>query len=722
MTSTEEERRAMIHTASRQRFPVSEWKEKLTKVYDRILKIHNVAPSGSMSPDEESVMSPWRPHSRFIRSGLFDLKSENGSRMSLASRGSALSLRTAFSSASVRSLGSSRHSNSERSFGALHNRSTTALASSRSPFMTQVSLSQPGNAPSPLHQSSVDLSRHYNQANDMSNDSVFILRPKNKKPRFSIGEFDSSDGSSETEIIEDYNRTPVLAFECVYKMQDIAEHEPYKQYNDDDNSLKTHFQNELQELTLQNSIKKLSIAHCIKDAEEEYYDNASKERLSLTLSRTYSSFSRWCQESLQYKIRKWPIYGFLLALGQLLSASSFQLVLLTDAWTTTDMEFNIIGIIFIVGTIFWWTIYRKLPSVFVCSIPMFFYALAMFFAFIPISGQAAVWTKRIAVWIYTFGSGSGSLFFALNFGEEAGVDMTEWIFRAGLFEGVRQIWTMGLWYWSQTFPLDSSVLKYSAPSLGASIGSFIGALLFLFVGIILYFGLPSCYHHSPPFIPGFYSSFKYRGLAIWFLVAMFIQAYWLSGPYGRNWTFLWNQPIPDWQIALMILVFVVFWIGILRLFWVQSQVHSWIFPVFAAGLLSPRWAQMSWSTSNVGYGMSYPGTVGPYFSLGLWLWLGVLDACQSVGLSMMLLQTLTRVHVAGTLMLAQIVGAIAFILARATAPNSHGPGDVFPDPSTTSSGSDAFWSKPFFWIGLLSQIIIALGYLIWFRREQLSKP
>lgn len=75
-------------------------------------------------------------------------------------------------------------------------------------------------------------------------------------------------------------------------------------------------------------------------------------------------------------------------------------------------------------------------------------------------------------------------------------------------------------------------------------------------------------------------------------------------------------------------------------------------------------------------------------------------------------------HVAATLILSQLLGAVAFVLARHTAPNGRGPGDVFPDPS--AGPTNYFWAKPFFWIGLLSQIIIALGYLFWFRREQLS--
>lgn len=48
---------------------------------------------------------------------------------------------------------------------------------------------------------------------------------------------------------------------------------------------------------------------------------------------------------------------------------------------------------------------------------------------------------------------------------------------------------------------------------------------------------------------------------------------------------------------------------------------------------------------------------------------------------MILLQTLSRLHVCATLALAQVIGSICVMVARATAPNRVGPGTVFPDAS-----------------------------------------
>jgi hypothetical protein len=58
---------------------------------------------------------------------------------------------------------------------------------------------------------------------------------------------------------------------------------------------------------------------------------------------------------------------------------------------------------------------------------------------------------------------------------------------------------------------------------------------------------------------------------------------------------------------------------------------------------------------------------------------------------MILLQTLSRLHVCATLALAQMVGSIVAIVARATAPDKNGPGGVFPNPSlwdVNGTGSD----------------------------------
>ena len=55
---------------------------------------------------------------------------------------------------------------------------------------------------------------------------------------------------------------------------------------------------------------------------------------------------------------------------------------------------------------------------------------------------------------------------------------------------------------------------------------------------------------------------------------------------------------------------------------------------------------MLWGTSSLALYIPWAGAAGPYLGTSLWLWLGVLDAIQGVGLGMILLQvSLVRVGV-----------------------------------------------------------------------------
>ena len=209
----------------------------------------------------------------------------------------------------------------------------------------------------------------------------------------------------------------------------------------------------------------------------------------------------------------------------------------------------------------------------------------------------------------------------------------------------------------------------------------------------------------------------------WFFVVIIIQNYWLSAPYGRNWLYLWSsQHVPAWSIGLLVVFFfVIIWAALLYVFAILSTSHSWVLPVFAMGLGAPRWAQMLWGTSNIGLYLPWAG--GPAASAiagrSLWLWLGVLDAMQGVGFGMILLQTLTRFHVFFTLIAAQVLGSIATILARATAPDKIGPGTVFPD---FSAGAMPGLGEAAFWLALLMNLAVPVGFFMFFRKEQLSKP
>lgn len=200
-----------------------------------------------------------------------------------------------------------------------------------------------------------------------------------------------------------------------------------------------------------------------------------------------------------------------------------------------------------------------------------------------------------------------------------------------------------------------------------------------------------------------------RNLAKWFLLSESLSAFWLGNFYGRTWRFLWLQPLSPWIIFTIVFFFFgLVWEILLYIFQKWSKNHSWIMCIFAVGLISPKWAQIFWSISFVGRSLSWASSSGSILSLGLFCWLGVLDAFAQVGLSMMLLQTLTRIHVSAVLLLSQIVSSISLCLSLLI--------DINPFPNIIYSDS------MYFWIVLCLYVICAYGYLFFFRTECLSRP
>jgi alpha-1,3-glucan synthase len=64
------------------------------------------------------------------------------------------------------------------------------------------------------------------------------------------------------------------------------------------------------------------------------------------------------------------------------------------------------------------------------------------------------------------------------------------------------------------------------------------------------------------------------------------------------------------------------------------------------------------------------------------------------------------------------------MVARATAPDAIGPGSVFPDASKWDFQQGLKGSPmalPLFWVALVSQLIIVVGYFWFYRKEQLCE-
>ena len=82
------------------------------------------------------------------------------------------------------------------------------------------------------------------------------------------------------------------------------------------------------------------------------------------------------------------------------------------------------------------------------------------------------------------------------------------------------------------------------------------------------------------------------------------------------------------------------------------------------------------------------------------------------------------------LVAAQVIGSVATMVARACVSDYVGPGDVFPNMLVGrwvegATPGDWGWGyglgRPWFWVGLLCQLTIPVGFLMFFRKEQLSK-
>lgn len=157
-------------------------------------------------------------------------------------------------------------------------------------------------------------------------------------------------------------------------------------------------------------------------------------------------------------------------------------------------------------------------------------------------------------------------------------------------QGSQQIWVAVLWYWGNSL---NGINVQRPPWWIALILWPLSVMSFVFAYLMLY-GLPEYYRQVPPKVPNFLRTLFRRKLVLWFLASEILRDYWLSGPYGRNWSFLWSAPIPKWAILILIIVFFIgVWGVLLYILTHFSKTHTWLLPVFAVGLGAPRWCQVS---------------------------------------------------------------------------------------------------------------------------------
>lgn len=158
--------------------------------------------------------------------------------------------------------------------------------------------------------------------------------------------------------------------------------------------------------------------------------------------------------------------------------------------------------------------------------------------------------------MYAIASAAGFIFFGCNFGEEAGAATEVWILRACIVQGLQQVYVSVLWYWGYTLN-GSDPSSYVAKTWLLYILWPLAVISLLFA-YAMFWGLPDYYRQIPPYVPNFFTTLFRRKLVIWFMIAEILRDYWLSGPYGRSWTFLWsNDLVPKWAVVVMIAVFFV---------------------------------------------------------------------------------------------------------------------------------------------------------------------
>lgn len=156
---------------------------------------------------------------------------------------------------------------------------------------------------------------------------------------------------------------------------------------------------------------------------------------------------------MQTRLGDWPVYSLLLAFGQIIAANSYQITLLTGEVGQAAGKLYVIASIYLLTSIMWWFVFQKFKSVYVLSLPFLFYGLAFFFIGMApfastVSGRG--WVQNVATGLYATASSSGSIFFALNFGDEGGAPVKDWVYRACIIQGTQQLYVVALWYWGST--------------------------------------------------------------------------------------------------------------------------------------------------------------------------------------------------------------------------------------------------------------------------------
>lgn len=129
------------------------------------------------------------------------------------------------------------------------------------------------------------------------------------------------------------------------------------------------------------------------------------------------------QIAMSREVAGWPLYTIVIALGQVLSATSFQITLLSGSGSQNNLQLYVLGGVFLAASAVWYPLFRLKPSFWVLSAPWVFFGIGFFLIGVPSLTESLHSTHTIlanlATWCYAVASAAAFLFFGLNFGEEA---------------------------------------------------------------------------------------------------------------------------------------------------------------------------------------------------------------------------------------------------------------------------------------------------------------
>src|SRR4051812_33884057 len=98
----------------------------------------------------------------------------------------------------------------------------------------------------------------------------------------------------------------------------------------------------------------------------------------------------------------------------MLSATSFQITLLTGRNWQDDLGLYVLGGVFLAASAVWYPMFRIKPSIYVLSLPWIFFGLAFLLIGLPSVSPAIAPAHRAlanaATWCYAVASAAGSLF------------------------------------------------------------------------------------------------------------------------------------------------------------------------------------------------------------------------------------------------------------------------------------------------------------------------